>query len=234
MTSRNSVCLSWGKAPPATASARSSAPWLSSCFTSTSLWFWVRASLGTFGRKINAVICDPFTSARYWWTKPRWGWISAEALRGTVPKCELILETLHHNMESCIRECICLLAVCREPSCSSTLQGSPCSKGTSHLWVLLTHLQPQLMLFFWRPRNTSSRWTCFPAGPGKVLGLHCGPGGVAPDPPPVLLGADVGLFLWIKMEGSVSLRWPALQREQVVTGAAASTTSELFPFFFTL
>lgn len=73
-----------------------------------------------------------------------------------------------------------------------------------------------------------------PAGPGKVLSVYCSTGGVAPGPSPVLLGADVGLFLWIKMEGSISLRWPALQREQVVTGAAASTTfnrSHFYPFW---
>lgn len=67
-------------------------------------------------------------------------------------------------------------------------------------------------------------------GPREVLGVYCSTGGVAPDPSPVLLGADVGLFLWIEMERSVSLRWPALQREQVVTGAAASTTSRLFSY----
>lgn len=163
MTFRNLVCLSWEKAPPATAYALSSAPWLSLCFTSTSQWFWVRALFRTFcqhefwlSMKMNAIIFDPLSSIRYWWTKPCWGWISAKSLCGKVPKCELILETLHHKMELCISECICLLTVHREPSCSSTLQESHCSKATSHLWVPLhMHLQPELMLLFLQPRNTS-------------------------------------------------------------------------------
>lgn len=72
--------------------------------------------------------------------------------------------------------------------------------------------------------------TCSSAGPGEVPGVYRSTAGVAPDPSPVLLGADVGLLLRVKMEGSVSLRWPALQREQMVAGAAASTGSKLFPF----
>lgn len=71
---------------------------------------------------------------------------------------------------------------------------------------------------------------CSSAGPGEVPGLYCRTGGVAPDPSPVLLGADVGLLLRVKMEGSVPLRWPALQREQMVAGAAAGTTSEWLSF----
>lgn len=72
--------------------------------------------------------------------------------------------------------------------------------------------------------------TCSSTGPGEVPGVYCSAGGVAPDPSPVLLGADVGLLLRVKMEGSVSLRWPALQREQMVAGAAASSSSKLFSF----
>lgn len=163
-----------------------------------------------------------FPSIRYWWTKPHWGWISAKAVCGKVPKCELILETLSLN-------------------------------GVVQQWLYLPPRCPQgaLMLFytariallrgdftFVSAVNASTAWThvvllqneqlavnLFPTGPREVLGVYCSTGGVAPDPSPVLLGADVGLFLWIKMEGSISLRWPALQGEQVVTGAAASTTT---------
>lgn len=119
--------------------------------------------------KTNAMIFPPFSSIRYWWTRHRWGWISAKALRGKVPKCELILVTFHHKMESRISECICLLAVLREPSCSSTLHESHCSKANSHLWVLLMHLQPELMLFLLRPRNTSQLWTCSLQAQDKFL-----------------------------------------------------------------
>lgn len=56
------------------------------------------------------------------------------------------------------------------------------------------------------------------AGAGEVPGVHRSPGGVASDPPPVLLGTDVGLLLRIKMGGGVPLCGPALQREQMVTG----------------
>lgn len=41
------------------------------------------------------------------------------------------------------------------------------------------------------------------AGAGKVPGVHCSAGGVASDPPPVLLGTDVGLLLRIKVGGGV-------------------------------
>lgn len=231
MTSRNLVCLSWGKVLQPTAYALSSAPWLSLCFTSTSLWFWVRPSLSAFSQQEfwlvkyeNAMTFAPFFPASGT-GEPNLA--EAESLLKPYvekfPNVSWFLR-LYHKMESCISECICPLAVHREPSCSSTWQESHCSKATLHLWVPLMHLQPELMLFF-LIKNDQLAVKLFPAGPREVLGVYCSTGGVAPDPSPVLLGADVGLFLWIKMEGSVSLRWPALQREQVVTGAAASTTA---------
>lgn len=58
----------------------------------------------------------------------------------------------------------------------------------------------------------------FSSGPGEVPGVYRSTAGVASDPPPVLLGADVGLLLRTKLEGGVSIRRPALQREQVVPG----------------
>lgn len=45
-------------------------------------------------------------------------------------------------------------------------------------------------------RNVAKPMSLFvSAGPGKVSGMHRSTAGVASDPPPVLLGVDVGLLL---------------------------------------
>lgn len=56
------------------------------------------------------------------------------------------------------------------------------------------------------------------AGSGEISGLHSDSGGMASDPPPLLLGADVGVLLRAELDRGVSLRRPPLQGEQVVTG----------------
>lgn len=100
--------------------------------------------------------------------------------------------------------------------CSSTLQELRCSKGTSHLWVTEKACTRGKLSLVEKWQSVIPPFVS--AGAGKVPGVHRSTGGVASDPPLVLLGTDVGLLLRVKVGRGVPVCRPALQREQMVTG----------------
>lgn len=174
--------------------------------------------------KLKFVLCVPSPSFfRHWWNKPSRGWGPAGAVRGQVPQCEQQVYATKSN-DKWWDSCLCqrkfmdsiFFCVHRVLLCSSTLQELRCSKGISHLWVTeKAHVRRTLS-------RVEKRQSVIPpfvsAGGGQVPSVHRSAGGVASDPPPVLLGTDVGLLLRVKLGRGVPVRWPALQREQMVTG----------------
>lgn len=75
-------------------------------------------------------------------------------------------------------------------------------KGNFTFVSISNQLQPFLDLL----QNKQADHSLLSAGPGEVPGVYRRSAGVAPDPPPVLLGADVGLLVRAELEGGVSVR----------------------------
>lgn len=190
---------------------------------------WIQISIRTLFiisqiLKPNFFLCVPSPSfLRYWWNKPTRGWGPAGALRGQVPQCEQQVDRTKNNGKWW-DSCLCQLkfmdsifsCVHRVLLCSSTLQELRCSKGISHLWVTEKACTRGKLSLVEKRQSVIPPFVS--AGAGKVPGVHRSTGGVASDPPPVLLGTDVGLLLRVKVGRGVPVCWPALQREQMVTG----------------